>query len=102
MHAMPSFADLQQATGSHFQLWISDEQALAAQLLVVTEGPAMSPRHQRYAAEFALPAGTVLPQALFRLSPPGEQGWLLLMTPVGPDSDGRPVLEAIFHVERPL
>lgn len=102
MYAMPTFVDLQHATGNHFQLWISDDQALEAQLLAVTEGQAMSPRHQRYAAEFALPAGTVLPQAVFRLSPPGEEGWLLMMTPVGPDSDGRPVLEAIFHVDRPL
>lgn len=102
MHAMPTFDALQQATGSHFQLWVSDEQALEAQLLAVTEGQAMSPRHQRYAAEFALPAGTELPQAVFRLSPPGEQGWLLLMTPVSPDDDGRSVLEAIFHVDRPL
>ncbi|MEW9680101.1 hypothetical protein [Pseudomonas sp. TE50-2] len=102
MHAMPTFDELQQATGSHFQLWVSDDQALEAQLLAVTEGQAMSPRHQRFAAEFALPSGTALPQAVFRLSPPGKEGWLLMMTPVGPDTEGRPVLEAVFHVERPL
>ncbi|MFB4391373.1 DUF6916 family protein [Pseudomonas sp. LS_1] len=101
MYVMPTQQALQDAMGSLFQLWIGEDQALDAQLLAVTDGVAMSPRYQCFSADFALPHGVVLPQAVFRLSPPGEEGWLLLMTPTLPDTDGRPVLQAVFHMDRP-
>lgn len=100
MYPMPTQEALQRATGTTFQLWIAPDQALDVELLEVLDGIAMTPRHQCFSAHFALPAGCTLPQALFRLAPPGEEGWLLLMTPGLPCSDGRWVLQASFHMDK--
>lgn len=101
MYVMPTLQALQDATGRSFQLWIGADQAIEAQLLAVTQSPASSPRHECFSADFALPPGVELPQAVFRVSLPGEEGWLLMLTPILPDVDGRRVLEAVFHLERP-
>jgi len=42
-----------------------------------------------------------LPQAVFNLFGPGRTSpWVLLMTPVAPEPDGRHVLEAVIHSRR--
>lgn len=97
MYAMPTQQGLQQARGSHFQLWIAQDQALDVELIDVLIGRPMSPEHENFSASFALPAQWDLPQELYRLSAPGEEGWLLLMTPVQPAPDGRAVLQAVVH-----
>ncbi|MDW3710571.1 hypothetical protein PSGK_14655 [Pseudomonas solani] len=101
MHPMPSFALLTEIVGQPFHLWLSPEQVLPIELLAVEEGTAMTPRHQCYLAHFALPSQCSLPQDVYRLGLPGEPGWELLLTPAMPAPDGRPVLQAVFHTDRP-
>lgn len=45
----------------------------------------------------ALPKGVELPSNVYRLFGPDGQHWVLLMTPVLPEPDGRHVLEAVIH-----
>ncbi|MFV3307727.1 DUF6916 family protein [Pseudomonas sp. NY15181] len=101
MLPMPTQQALEQAKGMTFDLWVTPEQRFDVELLTVTEGIAMTPRHQCFCADFALPEGTWLPQALFRLALPGEDGWLVLMAPGLPDEQGRNVLQAVFHMDKP-
>lgn len=101
MIAMPSQDQLTQAQGSHFTLWIDAEQTLDVELLEVLPGVPMSARHECFSAFFGLPLGSALPQGSYRLAPFDEEGWLLLMTPGRPEADGRPVLQAVFHMEKP-
>jgi len=97
MYPMPTQQGLQHAQGSSFQLWISPEQALDVELIEVLVGNPMSAEYESFSADFALPEQWDLPQALYRLSPPGEEGWLLLLTPVQPAADRRAVLQAVFQ-----
>nr|WP_165670124.1 hypothetical protein [Pseudomonas otitidis] len=101
MDSMPSFALLSAAVGQLFHLWLSPEQVLAIELIGVEEGIAMTPRHCCYHAHFALPSPYSLPQEVYRVGRPGEDGWALLLTPGMPTSDGRHVLQAVFHTDRP-
>ncbi|MCE3025389.1 hypothetical protein [Salinicola sp. DM10] len=101
MYSMPTQEMLMQNAGQHFQLWISPDRALDVELIEVSEGIPMTPRHQCFSAHFALPVGHELPQAVFRVSHQNEEGWLLLMTPGLPCRDGRKVLHASFHSEKP-
>lgn len=101
MHAMPSQERLTKALGEHFLLRTSSEQMVTVEVLSVVEGIAMTPLHTCYHAYFALPTGCWLPQDIYRLFPPGEEGWELLLTPSLPSPDGRHVLQAVFHMEQP-
>ncbi|GBL57288.1 hypothetical protein SAMN05216577_11590 [Pseudomonas citronellolis] len=101
MYPMPTREALQQATGKTFQLWIDAAQTIDVELLEVIDGIAMSPGYQCFSAHFALPSGLRAEQAVFRVSPPGDEGWLLLMSPSLPDEHGRQVLQAVFHMENP-
>lgn len=97
MYPMPTQQGLQQAQDSRFQLWIAPDQALDVELIEVLSGNPMSNEYESFSAAFALPEQWDLPQALYRLSPPDEEGWLLLLTPVQPAADRRAVLQAVFH-----
>lgn len=101
MITMPSQEQLVQAQGSHFTLWIDAGQALDVELLGVLPGVPMSSRHECFSAHFGLPLGIALPQGSYRLASSDEEGWLLLMTPCRPEADGRHVLQAVFHMEKP-
>lgn len=101
MYPMPTQEMLMQSSGQRFQLWIAPDHALDIELIEVAEGIPMTPQYQCFSAQFALPLGHDLPQAVFRVSRPGEDGWLLLMTPGLPCRDGRKVLHACFHTEKP-
>ncbi|TBU72810.1 hypothetical protein DNK06_13465 [Pseudomonas daroniae] len=102
MYPMPTLERLAQSRNTCFQLWIAPERALDVELLQVAEGQPMTPEHQTFSAFFALPEGSLLPQAVYRLSAHGEEGWPVLMTPAAPEADGRPVLQAVFHWKKPL
>lgn len=99
--SMPTQDQLTRAQGSHFTLWVGDGQALNVELLEVVPGVAMSSRHECFSVCFGLPLGIALPQDSYRVGPPDEEGWLLLMTPCRPESDGRHLLQAVFHMEKP-
>lgn len=103
MTAMPSQDQLIQAQGAHFTLWVDAEHVLDVELLEVLPGAPMSSRHECFSAFFGLPPGIALPQNSYRLAPSGEEeGWLLLLTPSPPEADGRHVLQAVFHMEKPV
>lgn len=101
MYPMPSHALLAEAVGQSFHLWLSPDRVLPIELLGVEEGIAMTPRHHCFHAHFALPAPCSLPQDVYRLGRPGEEGWALLLTPGMPAEDGRHVVQAVFHTDRP-
>ncbi|MCE1113823.1 MULTISPECIES: DUF6916 family protein [Pseudomonas] len=98
---IPTREDLQQADPEGFLLQITPERALKVSLLQVREGLPMTPDYDCYSLLIALPLGVQLPQAVFNLFGPGrEQPWMLLMSPVKPEPDGRHVLEAVIHSSR--
>ncbi|MFJ3073668.1 MULTISPECIES: DUF6916 family protein [Pseudomonas] len=97
---MPTFALLEQAPADAFTLQVSPQQQVQVTRTAIRTSAAMSDEYECYAVIFALPEGLHLPQAVFRLGGPGGQHWLLLMTPVMPEEDGRPALEAVIHRKR--
>lgn len=101
MPSMPSYSLLLETVGQPFNLWLSSDQVLPIELLGVEEGIAMTPRHRCCHAHFALPAPCSLPQAVYRLSRTQGECWELQLTPGIPCSDGRHVLQAVFHIDRP-
>jgi hypothetical protein len=101
-NAIPTLQELRDADPEGFVLQIAADQGLKVSLLEVREGVAMNRNYQCYSLVLALPLGVKLPQAVFNLYGPGrEQPWMLMMSPVMPEPDGRHVLEAIIHCDRP-
>lgn len=97
MYAMPNRAQLAGADPEGFVLQIAPEQGIRVSLIDVVDGVAMDRRHDCFSLLIALPQGVQLASDVYRLfSPSGEQ-WVLLMTPVMPEPDGRHVLEAVIH-----
>lgn len=98
---IPTREDLQDADPEGFVLQVTPEQGLKVSLLQIREGLPMTPDYDCYSLLFALPVGVHLPQAVFNLFGPGRtQPWMLLMSPVKPEPDGRHVLEAVIHSSR--
>jgi len=101
-NAIPSLQELRDADPDGFVLQVGADQGLKVSLLDVREGVAMNRRYECYSLALALPLGVQLPQAVFNLYGPGrEQPWALMMSPVLPEPDGRHVLEAVIHRDRP-
>lgn len=94
--AMPSQARLQADIGCTFTLTIPDTLRVDVELAGVYGGTPMNSRYCCYSAHFAVLNGPPLPQALYEVSI-SEESWSLLLTPIGPGKDGRPLLEAVFH-----
>lgn len=101
VYAIPRREDLRDVDPDGFVLQISADRGLKVSLLAIREGVAMNRDYDSYSLLLALPEGVVLPQAVFNLFGPGRtQPWVLLMTPVAPEPDGRHVLEAVIHSRR--
>jgi len=101
-NAIPSLQELRDADPEGFVLQIAADQGLKVSVLDVREGVAMNRNYECYSLALALPLGVQLPQAVFNLYGPGrEQPWVLMMSPVMREPDGRHVLEAIIHRDRP-
>jgi len=101
-NTIPSLQELRDADPEGFVLQIAADQGLKVSVLDVREGVAMNRNYECYSLALALPLGVQLPQAVFNLYGPGrEQPWVLMMSPVKPEPDGRHVLEAIIHRDRP-
>ncbi|PLP95595.1 hypothetical protein CYD26_03045 [Pseudomonas sp. FFUP_PS_473] len=99
-YPMPTYAELESAPADGFTLQVGPEQHIPVTRSVLRTGAAMSPAYECYAVIFALPEGIELPQAVFRVGSPEGKSWLLLMTPVMPEADGRFALEAVIHRKR--
>lgn len=98
-YKMPSYAELENAPADGFTLQVGPEEHMQVERTVLRIGTAMSAEYECYAIVFALPQGVSLPQAVFRVRGPNpqEQEWLLLMTPIKPEPDGRNAMEAVIH-----
>lgn len=95
---IPSFERLQRDIGRTYLLgvgqWVTP---VPAELRSVKPGLAMSERYRCYSALLALPPGVDLPQVSCAVSA-GDESWpLLLLTPVRPGDDGRPLMQMVFH-----
>lgn len=100
MQATPTYDYFTQATGSPFRLQLDPEHSVDIELQLVEQRVPMNVRYECFSLLFRMPEGLALPQALYRLHGPDGGNWDLLLTPVRPDADGRPCLEAVFHREK--
>lgn len=107
--AMPSQATLQALLGRQFSIGDAEGRSAPATLSSVDQGVALDASYVSYSATFELDGSVSAPQGSYRVAPlpaPGEpdtpEAWLLFVTPVRPARNGRPRLEAVFHVERPV
>ncbi len=95
--SMPSYARLQARMNTTFAVRNAEGFGVEVEMTDVYEGIAMNARYQCYSAQFALPLGLQLPQAVYAVHD-GQDEWPLLLTPVMPGEDGRSRMEAVFHV----
>lgn len=102
MEPSPSHDYFARVQGRAFALQLDAERTLAIELQQVERRVPMNARYECFSLLFLLPAGNALPQALYRLSGPEGATWELLLTPVRPNADGRPCLEAVFHREKAM
>lgn len=98
--SVPSLERLRAALGQSFSLTAETGERFAAELLAAVSGVPMNERHCCYSAQFALPAGVQLAQAVYSVQL-HDDAWSLLLVPVRPCVDGRAVLEAVFHYPLP-
>jgi hypothetical protein len=94
---MPTFEELHALLNHGFTLRDGAGLEISAELIDVYRGIGMNVRYESYAAQFALPEGVSLPQAVYVVSNGGRE-WPLLITPVMPGEDGRDRMEAVFHL----
>jgi hypothetical protein len=94
---VPDLAALRARLSETFVFEGANGATLNATLVDVHEQPAMNSRFACFAAQFALPFGTAMHQGLYTVRA-GEDRWAWLLTPVMPGEDGRPRMEAVFHV----
>lgn len=95
---MPNFERLRADIGRSYVL---DDTAaggsVTVELVDARRGVPMNRLYACHSAEFALPPGVRLAQAVFDVWA-GEECWPgLLLTPVGPGEDGRQRLQMVFH-----
>ncbi|WP_085317908.1 DUF6916 family protein [Derxia lacustris] len=94
--SIPSPATLRSLIGQPFHISAPAVGSFGARLASVVDGVPMDADHVCYCAGFALD-GAPVPQASYTVIAPDGAVWQLLLTPVRPGADGRPVLEAVFH-----
>ena len=102
MQPMPTYDYFLQASGCSFRLYLAPEHSLDVELQHVEQRVPMNTRYECFSLLFRMPEGLALPQALYQLHGPDGGNWELLLTPVRPDAEGRPCLEAVFHREKAL
>jgi hypothetical protein len=94
---LPSLERLIRDIGSICLIQGHRQGAVAAELVAAYEGTPMTARYCCYSAEFALPAGVFVPQSNCTLTI-GDDTWRdLLLTPIGPDEDGRQLMQMVLH-----
>jgi len=98
---LPTLDRLSRDVGSTYLLLGSWGCQVSAELRSASPGVPMNKRHCCYAAEFALPPGVQLPQSSCTLIA-GDDTWSgLLLTPIGPDEDGRQLMQTVLHYPIP-
>lgn len=98
---IPSFERLQSDIGRVYAFSGAWDGQVEAELRYVRLGVPMNSRHCCYSAKFALPAGLGMAQATCTVSAGAEQWHHLLVTPIGPDDDGRQLIQMVFHHAKP-
>ena len=94
---LPSLERLTRGIGSTCFIQGHGQGPVATQLVAACKGKPMTPRYCCYSAEFALPAGMFLPQSICTVTL-GNDSWPdLLLTPIGPDVDGRQLMQMVLH-----
>ena len=99
--SVPSFERLQGDIGLTYQLSGPWGGPVAADLRYVSQGVPMNSRYCCYSAGFALPQGIGMAQATCTVSAGSDQWHCLLLTPLGPDEDGRQLMQMVFHYPIP-
>lgn len=99
--AIPSFERLQSDVGRVYAFSGEWDGLVEAELRYVRLGVPMNSRHSCYSAQFALPAGLGMAQATCTVSAGTDQWHHLLVTPTGPDEDGRQLIQMVFHCAKP-
>lgn len=94
---IPSFERLQADIGRLYVFSGEWEGHVEAELRYVTRGVPMNSRHCCYSAKFALPEGLGMSQATCTVSAEDDRWHHLLVTPMGPDDDGRQLIQMVFH-----
>lgn len=94
---IPSFERLQSDVGQTYVLSGEWEGQVVAELRYVSPGVPMNSRYCCYSAKFALPEGLGMNQAVCTVTAGGDQWHHLLVTPMGPDEDGRQLMQMVFH-----
>ena len=99
--AIPSMERLQSDIGRLYTFSGEWNGQVEAELRSVRLGVPMNSRHCCYTAQFALPPGLGMVQATCTVSAGADQWHHLLVTPMGPDEDGRQLIQMIFHCAKP-
>lgn len=95
--SIPSFERLESDVGRLYVFSGEWEGHVEAELRYVRRGVPMNARHCCYSAKFALPAGIGMSQATCTVSAGADSWDHLLVTPMGPDDDGRQLIQMVFH-----
>jgi hypothetical protein len=98
--SVPSLDRLRADLGQHYWLTTPSGERIAGEVRAAQPGVPMNQRYCCYSAQFALPPGVQLPQAVYPVQRDADT-WHLLLVPVGAAADGRAVLEAVFHYPLP-
>ena len=99
--SIPNFERLQSDIGRVYALSGEWDGQVQAELRYVRLGVPMNSRHSCYSAHFALPAGLGMVQTTCTVSAGADQWHHLLVTPTGPDEDGRQLVQMVFHCAKP-
>jgi hypothetical protein len=98
--SVPTLERLRADLGQTYWLAAPTGERIAGEVRAAHAGTPMNERYCCYSAQFALPRGMQLPQALYAVEA-GADAWQLLLVPVGAGADGRALLEAVFHYPLP-
>ncbi|WP_051377694.1 DUF6916 family protein [Derxia gummosa] len=93
---LPDASRLRALIGRDFDFAAPGAGSFAARLDHVTDGLPMDAGYRCYRAQFVVDGAWAM-QANYRVTAPDGEVWQLLLTPVRPGADGRPVLEAVVH-----
>jgi hypothetical protein len=96
MSSVPSLNRLRGDIGKTYLLSGPWDGPIAAEVRTADEGVPMNSSYCCYSAKLALPSEVWLPQLTCTVTA-GQDEWFLLLTPLGPGSDGRQLMQMVFH-----
>ncbi|MGH8380057.1 DUF6916 family protein [Pseudomonas sp.] len=96
-YSIPTWAELAEADPKAFLIWNGPDESVPVERIDLAVTKAMTAQYECFSVMFALPQGIHPAQGVYPLGGPDGQRWLLLMSPVLSEADGRHVLEAVIH-----